>query len=144
MDEISEAMERIDMGAKRKRIMTDREREMVAYHESGHLMVLYRLHPTDDVFKASIISRKESLGAVHHTPREEEYTRSKDAYLADIKVSLGGYVSEKLRYGTTSSGVSSDFRKAMAVANGMVWTLGMGGSGLVGDYSIIPPHQLSD
>jgi len=143
-DEIGEAIERIDMGAKRMRTMTPREREMVAYHESGHLLALYRLHPTDEVFKASIISRKETLGVVYHSPREEEYTRSKDTYLADIKVSLGGYVSEKEKYGTTSSGVSSDFKKAMHAAHFMVWMLGMGDSGLLGDYTAIPPEQLSE
>ena len=144
MDEISEAIERIEMGAKRRRKMTQREREMIAYHESGHLLVLYRLHPTEDVFKASIISRKETLGAVHASPREEEYTRSKDAYMADIKVALGGYVAEKLTFGTTSDGVSADFRSAMAKAHIMVWRLGMGKSSLVGDYTIIPKEQLSE
>ena len=144
MDEISEAMERIEMGVKRRRKLTVREREMTAYHESGHLMVVYRLHPSEDVFKASIISRKESLGAVHLSPREEEYTRSKDAYLADIKVALGGYCAEKLQYGTTSSGVKSDFKNAMGIAHIIVWSLGMGDSGLVGDYTIIPKEQLSE
>ena len=144
MDEISDAIERIDMGAKRKRKMTEREKEMVAYHESGHLLTLYRLHPTEDVFKASIISRKETLGVVHTSPREEEYTRSKDAYLADIKADLGGYVSEKLKYGTTSSGVASDFKMAMSIAHFVVWKLGMGDSSLVGDYTIIPKEQLSE
>ena len=144
MDEITEAIERIEMGAKRRRKMTPREKEMTAYHESGHLLTLYRLHPTEDVFKASIISRKESLGVVHTSPREEEYTRSKEAYLADIKVALGGYVAEKLQYGTTSSGVSSDFRNAMTVAHLIVWKLGMGDSGNVGDYTVVPPTQLSE
>ncbi len=144
MDEISEAIERIDMGVKRRRRMTDREREMIAYHESGHLLVLYRIHPTEDVFKASIISRKESLGVVHTSPREEEYTRSKEAYLADIKVALSGYASEKLKYGTTSSGVSSDFKNAMAKAHFMVWKLGMGDSGCVGDYTVVPKEQLCE
>jgi len=144
MDEISEAIERIEMGAKRRRKMTEREKEMIAYHESGHLLVLYRLHPTEDVFKASIISRKETLGAVHASPREEEYTRSKDAYMADIKVALGGYIAEKLTFGTTSDGVSADFRSAMTKAHIMVWRLGMGYSGLVGDYTIIPKEQLSE
>ncbi len=144
MEDMSEAMERIDMGAKRRRKMTDREREMIAYHESGHLIVLYMLHPTDDVFKASIISRKEALGVVHTSPREEEFTRSKDAYLADVKTSLGGYVAEKVKFGTTSSGVSGDFRSAMSTAHLMVWMRGMGASGLVGDYTIIPQGQLSE
>jgi len=142
--EISEAMERIDMGLKHKKQLTKEEKEMVAFHEAGHLLVMYILHPTDDVFKASIISRKETLGAVYRQPREELYTRNKEALLADIKVSLGGYVSEKLHTGTTSNGVLADFNSAMKIAHSMVWQIGMSGAGFVGDYSVIPESQLSE
>ena len=142
--ELSEAMERIDMGMKHKKQMTKEERKMIAFHESGHLVTMYILHPTEDVFKASIISRKEALGVVYGQPREELYTRSKEALHADIKVSLGGYVSEKMHSGTTSSGVTSDFNKAMQRAHTMVWRLGMSDAGFVGDYSVIPPTQISE
>ncbi|MFC1667075.1 AAA family ATPase [Candidatus Omnitrophota bacterium] len=142
--EISEAMERIDMGLKHRKQLTKEERERVATHESGHLVVMYILHPTDDVFKASIISRKESLGVVHPQPREELYLHDKGKLLADIKVSLGGYIAEKIRFETTSSGVSSDFKNAMIKAHAMVWKIGMSDAGFVGDYSIIPPTQLSE
>ncbi len=141
---VSEAIERIEMGLKHRRHMTEREKEMTAYHESGHLIVLYLLHPTEDVFKASIIGRRETLGVVHHQPREELFTKSKESLLADVKVSLAGYVAEKLKYGTTSSGVSMDFKMAMATAHTMVWSLGMNEAGLLGDYTSIPESQLSD
>ncbi|HPM42404.1 MAG TPA: hypothetical protein PLV52_01040, partial [Candidatus Omnitrophota bacterium] len=127
-----------------RRHMTAREKEMVAYHESGHLMVLYLLHPTDDVFKASIIGRRDALGVVHHHPREEIFTKSREALLADIKVSLAGYVAEKIRFGTSSSGVAMDFKMAMATAHTMVWALGMNDAGLIGDYTTIPESQLSE
>jgi len=141
---VSEAIERIDMGLKHRRHMTSHEKEMVAYHESGHLIVLYLLHPTDDVFKASIIGRRGALGVVYHQPKEELFTRSKEALLADIKVSLAGYVSEKLCFGTTSTGVASDFAQAMYKAHFMVWELGMNDAGLVGDYTVIPEYQISE
>lgn len=144
MKEISEAMERIDMGIKHKKKMTEKERSMVAHHEAGHLLVLYILHPTDDVFKASIISRGGALGAVHHQPREETFIFDRDRLLADIKVSLGGYVAERLKFGVTSSGVAMDFRGAMSIAHDMVWKFGMGPSGLVGDYTVVPTTQLSE
>jgi cell division protease FtsH len=141
---VSEAIERIEMGLKHRRHMTPREKEMIAYHESGHLIVLYMLHPTDDVFKATIIGRKEALGVVHHHPREEIFTKSKEALLADIKVSLAGYAAEKMKFGTTSSGVAMDFKNAMATAHTMVWMLGMNDVGLIGDYTTIPESQLSE
>jgi len=142
--ELTEAMERIDMGLKHRKHMTKEEKEMVAFHETGHLVTMYMLHPTDDVFKASIISRKESLGAVHSQPREELYTHNKEKLLADIKVSIGGYVAEKIKFGTTSDGVSMDFRKAMWNAHNMVWRFGMSDSGYVGDYTVIPESQISE
>jgi len=144
MKELAEAFERLELGIRHKITMTREEKELVAYHESGHLMATYLLHPTEDVFKASIIPRRASLGVVQPHPKEELYTRSKHMYLADIKVSLGGYVAEKLKVGTTSSGVSADFRAAMKIAHGMVWNLGMGDSGLIGDFTVVPPEQLSN
>jgi len=142
--EITEAIERIDMGIKHRRKMTEKEREMVACHEVGHLLVLYILHPTDDVFKASIIARRDALGAVHHHPREEWITSNKERLLANIKVALGGFVAEKIKFGTTSDGVSSDFKSAMLLAHNMVWRLGMGDEGFLGDYTVIPENQISD
>ncbi|MCP4649331.1 MAG: AAA family ATPase [PVC group bacterium] len=142
--EISEAMERIELGIKHKRKMTKHEREMTAYHESGHLVSLYILHPTDDVFKASIISRRNTLGVVYHQPREEIFCEDRDHLLADIKVGLAGYVAEKLRFGVTSNGVTSDFQQAMRVAHMMVWRFGMGISETLGDYTAIPKSQLSE
>ncbi|MBU1038112.1 MAG: AAA family ATPase [Candidatus Omnitrophica bacterium] len=144
LDDISEAMERVDLGVKHKINMPPREREMTAYHEAGHLITVYMLHPTEDVFKASIIPRRGSLGVVHHQPKEEFHTRDKEKLLADIKCSLGGYVAEKLKFGTTTTGVTSDFKHAMNVAHAMVWVVGMGDKGRMGDYTAIPDNQLSE
>ncbi|MFH1867616.1 MAG: AAA family ATPase [Candidatus Omnitrophota bacterium] len=142
--DISEAMDRIDLGIKHHKFMTAREREMTAFHESGHLVVLYLIHPTKDVFKASIISHKGALGVVQPQPKQELHTHSKESLMTDIKVSLSGYVAEKIKYNTTSTGVAHDFKSAMAIAHAMVWSLGMGDSGIVGDYCTIPQTEISD
>ncbi|MBI5244650.1 MAG: AAA family ATPase [Elusimicrobia bacterium] len=142
--EITAAIERIELGIEHRLNLTPHEREMTAYHEAGHLVILYLIHPTDDVFKASIIQRGGVLGVVHHTPREEIYSNDRNTWLASIKVSLGGYVSEKLKYGVTSDGVSSDFQGAMFHAHTMVWRLGMGTDGLVGDFKAVCPSYLSE
>jgi cell division protease FtsH len=136
LHEISEAIERIELGMKQKLSVNEREREMTAYHETGHLITTYLLHPRDDVFKASIIPRKSSLGVVHPTSIEEWHGQDRETMLADIKICLAGYVAEKVKYGTTTTGVTSDFRQAMNTANFMVWVLGMGDSGFVGDYTM--------
>ncbi len=144
LKEISEAIERIELGVKNKIKMNDREKEMTAYHETGHLIVNYLLHPRNDVFKASIIPRKGTLGVVHPQAVEEWFSQDRDSLMADIKSFLAGYVAEKTKYGITTSGVSSDFRGAMQIAHNMVWRLGMGASGLVGDYSAIPDSEISN
>jgi len=142
--EISDAIERIELGVKHKIKMTPREREMTAYHEAGHLLATYLLHPRKDVFKASIIPRKSSLGVVHPTSREEWFTEDRESLLADIKIALAGYVGEKIKFGTTSSGVSADFQMAMRSAHSMVWRIGMGSNGFVGDFTSIPDEQMSE
>ena len=135
--DLSEAIERQELGFKRHRKLAEDERRRVAYHEAGHVVVTYLLHPTDDVFKASIISRREALGVVYHQPREDLELSSSNRMLADIKASLAGYVAEKLKCDGTSDGVAADFRHATMRAHQMVWQLGMGSNGFVGDYELL-------
>ncbi|MBI4597493.1 MAG: AAA family ATPase [Candidatus Omnitrophica bacterium] len=135
--DLSEAFERIDMGSKRYRTMPEEERRNTAYHEAGHLIAVYMLHPTHDVFKASIYMRRSTLGVVYHVPRQEYYSETRDKLLADIKASLAGYVAEKLKCGSTTSGVAADFQHAISAAHHMVWSLGMGTNGFIGDYEML-------
>ncbi len=141
--DLTESMERIDLGIKHRKHMTPQERKLVAYHEAGHLITLYLLHPTDDVFKASIIARRGSLGIVHHQPREEIFTSNKERLVANIKVAVSGYAAEKIKFNTTSDGVLSDFHTAMELAHYMVWRLGMDEKH-IGDFTAIPETQLSE
>ena len=144
LKDLSESIERIELGVKNKIRMTDKEKEMTAFHETGHLIVGYLIHPRNDVFKASIIPRKGTLGVVHPQAVEEWFSQDRDVMYADIKSFLAGYVAEKHKYGQTTSGVAMDFRGAMQIAHTMVWRLGMGPSGLVGDYTVIPETELSN
>jgi len=141
--DITAAIERIELGFAHKLIMTPKEREMTAYHEAGHLVVLYLTHPTRDVFKISILNRGRALGVVHSIPKEELYTQDRNSLLASIRVSLSGYVCEKIKYNTTSDGVGEDLDNATKIAHNMVWKLGMGDGGYVGNFSAIPEKELS-
>lgn len=140
--DISEAIERIELGMKQKLTVNMREKEMVAYHETGHLIITYLLDPRDDVFKASIIPRRHSLGVVHPTPIEEWHTQDRESLMAKIKTCVASYVAEKIKFGTTTTGVGggpgSDFYQASGIAFAMVWKFGMGPSGFIGDYTIYP------
>ncbi len=143
-EHLSEAMERIDLGLKRNRKVSDKEKKMTAYHETGHLIVTYLLHPTDDVFKASIIPRGPAGGVTYSLPQEDEMFKNRDWFIAEISVLIAGYVAEKMKFGVTSSGVSSDFQHAMRLAHFSIWKLGMGKSESLGDYTSIPADQLSE
>ncbi|MFH1552289.1 MAG: AAA family ATPase [Candidatus Omnitrophota bacterium] len=148
LKEISEAFERIDLGIKYRLTVTPKEKEMTAYHESGHLITTFLKAPSKTVFKASIIPRRGTLGVVWSPEREELHSKSKEQLLSEVMMSLGGYVAEKIKFETTTTGVggsgSSDFAQAMLRAHAMVWTFGMGDTGRVGDYSVIPKEQLSE
>ncbi len=141
--DFSEAIERVELGVAHRLSLNPREKEMTAFHEAGHLLALYLTHPTSDVFKVSILNRGGSLGVVHSTPTEEIYAADKDTLLAHIRTALGGYAAEKIKYGVTTEGVRSDFAKATTLAHDMVWRLGMGKSGFIGDFTVIPQHERS-
>lgn len=135
----SAAYDRVIYGAKSNLQLTEKDKIWVAYHEAGHALINYILHPTDDVIKATIIPHKGSLGFVAPRPREEINIRTREWFLAEIKADIASYVAETIKFGTTGSGVSADFRSAMSRAYDMVWRYGMGKSGLIGNW-----HQLVD
>ncbi|MDI6641797.1 MAG: AAA family ATPase [Elusimicrobiota bacterium] len=148
MKDIFDAMDRVELGLRHDLSLTPEEKERVAYHEAGHTVVLYFLHPTDDVFKASIISRGGALGVVSHHPRAEFWTASKEKLLADIKVFLAGYVAEKKKFNITSSGVESDLQHSTKIAHDMVWRLGMSADGsedaLIGNFAALNEKEVSE
>lgn len=139
--DLSQAFERIDLGIAHRLPMTAREKEMTAIHESGHLVTIYNQHPSQDVFKATILHRGGALGHVMPVPKEEQYTQTRPELIADIQVALAGYLAERIKYGTTSTGVSSDFAKALSEAEDMVWRFGMGASGFIGNWAITQRSQ---
>ena len=149
MKDLSLAYDRIAFGMKSNIKRSDKSKLWTAYHEAGHAIIGYLLHPTDDVIKASIIPRKGFFGAVFSSPQEEYKTAVKEELMADIKRCIAAYVAERIKFGTTSQGVGggpgADFYSAMSIASRMVRSYGMGKSGLVGDF-LYPEkyHYLSE
>jgi cell division protease FtsH len=143
MRDLTGAIERIHLGQERRRKVHHLELRRTACHESGHAILLYYLHPIDDVFKVSVVTRGYTLGVMHHQPIVEMHDRDQVWYEANISVSLGGYAAEKITFGTTTSGVSNDFEHAMQYAKFMVWHVGMGDSGFVGNFGQVE-ENLSD
>lgn len=141
MKEIEEARERIALGIKRRIKMSQQEKWLTAYHEAGHAIVTYLLAPSKDVFKASIIPRKSSGGATWIPEKEESFIKDQKQLLVDIKISLGSFVAEKIKFGFTSAGVDGDFQLALSIAHNMAWRWGMGKSGLLGNFYVLLPQR---
>jgi cell division protease FtsH len=134
MKDINEARERIDLGLKRKCRYSEKEKELVAYHEAGHAVVTYLAVPFQDVFKVSIIPRGSSGGITWVPENVEINIKDRSHLMAYIKVAVASYVSEKIKFGITSTGISGDFNTATNIAYDMAWRMGMGKHGHVGDY----------
>lgn len=126
MNEISEAMERNLAGPERKsRIMTDREKRIIAYHEAGHALVGHILEEADPIQKISIISRGQALGYTISLPEEDRFLSSRKEMLDDMAVYMGGRVAEELFCDDITTGASSDLERASNIARQMVTRYGM-------------------
>lgn len=145
--DLSESYDRVSFGLKSNIKLSDEEKLWTAYHEAGHAVVAYLFHPTNDVIKATIIPHKGALGFVSQRPIEDQHSSNKETLLANIMVSVAAYVAEKIKFGTTSSGVGggtgSDFDTAIRYAHHMVWSLGMGKSGMIGDFDSLTRNNPS-
>ena len=126
MDEIEESMERVIAGPQRKgRVMTERERKTIAYHESGHALVGHILENADPVHKISIIARGQALGYTLSLPSEDRFLKTRNEMLDDLAVLLGGRVAEELMCDDITSGASNDLERATQTAREMVTRYGM-------------------
>ena len=127
MADFQEAADRIIGGLeKRNRVMNPKEKEIVAYHESGHALVAMVLPNTDPVSKISIIPRGiAALGYTQQLPTEDRYLMTRGELLARLKVLLGGRVSEEIIFGDISTGAQNDLQRATDIARRMIMEYGM-------------------
>ena len=126
--DILESIEKVILGPeKRSRVMTDKEREMTAYHEAGHAVVGHFLPNCDPVRKVSIIGRGMAGGYTLSMPDKDVRYNTIAKFKDDLAMMLGGYVTEKLVYGKEelSTGPSSDLKKATQTATSMIMRYGM-------------------
>ncbi len=125
-DEIEEAMERVIAGPERKsRIITEGERRVIAYHESGHALVGHVLENSDPVHKISIVSRGQALGYTLQFPSEDHFLQTRDEMLDQIAVLLAGRTAEELFCENVTTGASNDLERATKLARQMVTRYGM-------------------
>ncbi len=124
--ELEESIERVIAGPERRtRLMSDREKRTVAYHEGGHAIVGHALPNADPVHKITIIPRGQALGFTMQLPTEDKYLISRSELIDRLAVMLGGRVAEELKVGDITTGAGDDIRKATATAKEMVTQYGM-------------------
>lgn len=126
MKDLEDAIERVIAGPERKsRMISEKEKKVVAYHESGHALVARLTPGTDPLHKISIIPRGPALGYTLQLPTEDRYLISKEELLNRITVLLGGRTAEELVFNEITSGAQDDFAKATAMVQKMVTEFGM-------------------
>lgn len=126
MSDFEEAVDRVVAGPERKsRIISDKEKEMVAFHEVGHAIVSEILPNADPVHKISVLPRGMALGYTMQLPTQDKYLTTKSELLDDIAGLLGGRVSEQLVFGELTTGANSDLDRATEIARAMVCEFGM-------------------
>jgi cell division protease FtsH len=125
-EDLLASIEKVMLGPERKsHLMTAKEKELTAYHEAGHALVASVLPHADPVHKISIISRGRAGGYTLKLPLEDKKLGSKNEFIDDLAVSLGGYVAEEMVLGTVTTGPSNDLQVSSALAREMVTRYGM-------------------
>lgn len=126
MVDIDEATDRVIAGpAKKSRVISEKERNIVAYHEAGHTVIGMVLDEADMVHKVTIVPRGQAGGYAVMLPKEDRYFMTKPELLDKITGLLGGRVAEEIVFGEVSTGAHNDFQRATGIARRMVTEFGM-------------------
>lgn len=126
MEDLENSIDRVIAGPERKsRVISEKEKRTVAFHEGGHALVAKLLDNTDPVHKVTIIPRGRALGYVLQLPTEDRFLVTKSELMNQITIMLGGRVSERIVFGDISSGAQNDLEKATSVARKMIMEYGM-------------------
>lgn len=123
--DIEEAALKVKLGPEKKRLQSDLERKMTAYHEGGHAVLAHFLPDTDPVHRISIVSRGHALGFTMNPPERDKYQQTQSELEDQIVVLLGGRTAEKLIFRELTGGASSDIERATRIARAMVVDYGM-------------------
>jgi cell division protease FtsH len=139
--DLTDALERIVLGAARKVLISDADRRRTAYHEAGHALMGMLTPGADPVRKVSIIPRGQALGVTFSAPDADRFNFDEQALLAQIKVALGGRTAEEVVFGDITTGAESDIQQLTRIARHMVGRWGM--SRTIGPVAVIPADGMS-
>jgi cell division protease FtsH len=139
--DLTDALERIVLGAERKVMISEADRRRTAYHEAGHAIVGMLTPGADPVRKVSIIPRGQSLGVTFSAPDADRFNFEQQHLIAQIKVALGGRSAEEIVFSDITTGAESDIQQLTRIARGMVGRWGM--SRAIGPIAVIPQDGMS-
>lgn len=129
MEDINEAALKVKLGPEKKRLQSEEEKKMTAYHEAGHAVVSYYLPHMDPVHRVSIVARGMAMGFTLIPPKKDRYTETKSHLEETIISLLGGRAAEELVFKEFTAGAASDIDKATQIARKMVVDFGMSSLG---------------
>ena len=119
------AMERVVAGLQKRRVVTEKEKRVLAFHEAGHAVMSYLMGELMPLHKVSIVGRGEALGYAYYVPTEDRYVRTKEELIDSMKVTLAGRAAENVVFGRISTGAADDLEKVTELARAMVFEYGM-------------------
>jgi cell division protease FtsH len=122
-DDFETALERVVAGLQQRRVVTDKEKRILAYHEGGHALMSHLVGQQPQ--KATIIARGNALGYVYHLPEEERYLETREELLDWMAVALSGRAAEQIVFGRVTNGAANDLEKVTDIARAMVFEWGM-------------------
>jgi cell division protease FtsH len=119
------AMERVVAGLQKRKVVSEKEKRILAYHEAGHAVMSHLVGDALPVHKVTIVARGEALGYTFHLPTEDRYVRTKEELVDFIKVALAGRAAEQIVFGRVTTGAANDLEKVTDIARSMVFEWGM-------------------
>jgi len=126
MRDFEEAIDRVIGGPERRtRVITDKEKRVIAYHEGGHALVGHALPNTDPIHKVSIVARGRALGWTLALPTEDKHMQTRSQLTDELAMLLGGRTAEELAFGDPTTGAQNDIERASQIARAMVTEFGM-------------------
>jgi cell division protease FtsH len=125
MEDFDGAMERVVAGLQQRRVVTEKEKRILAYHEAGHALLAHLMGDLLPIQKVTIVGRGDSLGYAYYLPLEERYLHTKEEFIDVMKVALAGRAAEHIVFGRVTNGASNDLEKVTEIARAMVFEYGM-------------------
>jgi cell division protease FtsH len=119
------AIDRVVGGLQQRRVLTEKERRILAYHEAGHALMSYLMGSAAPVQKVTIVARGVALGYTLNLPEEDRYLETKEELIDVMKIALAGRAAEQVVFGRVTNGAASDLEKATEIARSMVFEWGM-------------------